>query len=91
MKYDVQIKEQAADDLKRLLRSEPKAYNKALQLIAELYEHPTSGTGHPEPLKGYGANCWSRRITQKHRLVYDIRATEVVVIVLTAFGHYNDK
>ncbi|WP_281800688.1 hypothetical protein [Segatella maculosa] len=50
MRYDVQIKEQAADDLKRLLRSEPKAYNKALQLIAELYEHPTSGTGHSEPL-----------------------------------------
>ncbi|MBF1436081.1 MAG: Txe/YoeB family addiction module toxin [Prevotella micans] len=91
MRYDVQIKEQAAADLNRLLRNEPKAYKKALQLIAELYEHPTEGTGHPEPLKGCNANLWSRRITQKHRLVYDIQATEVVVVVLTAFGHYNDK
>ena len=46
MRYDVQIKEQAAADLNRLLRNEPKAYKKALQLIAELYEHPTEGTGH---------------------------------------------
>lgn len=91
MRYNVQMKEQAAEDLKRLLRSEPKAYKKALQLIAELYEHPTQGTGHPEPLKGCDTNRWSRRITQKHQLVYDIHATEVVVIVLTAFGHYNDK
>lgn len=91
MRYDVQIKEQATKDLKRLLHSEPKAYNKALQLISELYEHPTSGTGHPEPLKGCGANRWSRRITQKHRLVYDIHITEVVVVVLTTFGHYDNK
>lgn len=91
MRYDVQIKEQAADDLKRLLRSEPKAYKKALQLIGELYDHPTTGTGHPEPLKGFGTERWSRRITQKHRLVYDIHDAEVVVVVLTAFGHYADK
>lgn len=90
MRYDVQLKEQAISDLKRLLHSEPKAYKKALQLIGELYEHPSNGTGHPEPLKGC-IGRWSRRITQKHRLVYDIHATEVVVVVLTAFGHYDDK
>ncbi len=50
MRYDVQLKEQAISDLKRLLHSEPKAYKKALQLIGELYEHPSNGTGHPEPL-----------------------------------------
>ena len=49
-KYSVEIKEQAQLDLKRLLRSEPNAYSKALQLISELYETPRVGTGHPEPL-----------------------------------------
>lgn len=63
MRYDVQIKEQAVDDLKYLLRNEPKAYKKALQLIGELYDHPSTGTGHPEPLRGFGAERWSRRIT----------------------------
>ncbi len=66
-KYSVEIKEQAQEDLKRLLRSEPNAYSKALQLIR------------------------SRRISRKHRLVYEIHDTEVIVLVLAAYGHYEDK
>ena len=46
--YDVKIKEQAQKDLKRLSYNEPKLYKKALLLIAELYEHPRTGTGKPE-------------------------------------------
>lgn len=90
-KYIVEIKEQAQQDLKRLLHSEPKSYYKALQLIGELYESPRTGTGHPEPLRGRNFEQWSRRISKKHRLVYEIRETEVVVLVLAAYGHYNDK
>ena len=90
-KYSVEIKEQAQQDLKRLLHSEPKAYYKALQLISELYESPRVGTGHPEPLRGRNPEQWSRRISKKHRLVYEIHDTEVVVLVLAAYGHYEDK
>ena len=43
-KYRVDIKEQAQLDLQRLLHNEPKAYQKALALIGELYEHPLTGT-----------------------------------------------
>lgn len=90
-KYSVEIKEQAQEDLKRLLRSEPNAYSKALQLISELYETPREGTGHPEHLKGTSSERWSRRISRKHRLVYEIHDTEVIVLVLAAYGHYDDK
>lgn len=51
-RYCVEIKEQAQRDLKVLSKSEPKSYKKALALIAELYEHPQTGTGKPEQLKG---------------------------------------
>ena len=91
MKYTVDIKEQAQYDLKRLLKDEPKVYYKALKLIGELYEHPKTGLGHPEPLKGKPEGRWSRQISKKHRLVYRIFETEVVVLVITAFGHYDDK
>lgn len=90
-KFIVEIKEQAQQDLKRLLHSEPKSYYKALQLISELYDSPKSGTGHPEPLRGCVTERWSRRISKKHRLVYEIRETEVIVLVLSAYGHYEDK
>jgi len=67
-----------------LRKNEPAAYQKALALIAELYDHPQTGTGKLEHLKGGGGNLWSRRVTQKHRLVYDIFETVVHVDVLSA-------
>lgn len=90
-RYTVIIKKEAQEDLKRLLRSEPKVYKKALGFIGELYEHPKTGLGHPEPLKGQPEGRWSRQITKKHRMVYRIFETEVHVDVLTAYGHYDDK
>ena len=91
MIYKIDIKEQAEYDLLRLAKEEPKAFLKAQSLIDELREHPKTGTGHPEPLRGDRAGQWSRHISKKHRLVYEIRETEVVVLVLTAYGHYEDK
>ena len=66
-------------------------YKKAIRLISELYEHPKTGTGHPEPLKGLPEGRWSRRVTGKHWLVYRIFETKVHVDVLAAYGHYGDK
>ena len=39
--------------------------------------------GHPEPLKGDRNGQWSRTITKKHRLIYEIFETEVYVDVLS--------
>ena len=91
MKYKIVISPTAASDLQRLAKSEPKAFAKAEKFIAELREHPKSGTGHPEPLKGQPLGRWSREITRKHRLVYRIFETEVYIDILAAYGHYNDK
>ena len=91
MIYDVDLKDRAMVDLAKLAKSEPKAFAKAQALIEELREHPRTGTGHPEQLSGDRAGQWSRRITQKHRLVYEINDNEVIVLVLTSYGHYDDK
>lgn len=91
MKYNVVVSPKAAEHLQRLAHSEPKAFAKAGRFLKELEEHPKTGTGHPEPLKGQPANRWSREITKKHRMVYRIFDTEVLVEVLAAYGHYDDK
>lgn len=89
--YRVIITPQAKEDLQKLRKSEPKAFAKAGRFIEELREHPTTGTGHPEPLKGNRSGQWSREITKKHRMVYEIFETEVHVDVVSAYGHYGDK
>ncbi len=91
MTYKVINTEDADDGFARLAKSEPKAFAKALRFIEELRVHPKTGTGHPEPLKGMPEGRWSRQISKKHRMVYRIFETEVVVLVLTAYGHYDDK
>lgn len=89
--YDITYTQDALTDLKRLQKNEPKVYQKARRFIDELREHPKSGTGHPEPLKGKPEGRWSRELTKKHRLVYRIFDEEVLVLVLSSYGHYDDK
>ena len=89
--YEIEYREQALLDIAKLKRDEPAAYRKVVSFIQELKEHPKTGTGHPEPLKGQPEGRWSRQISKKHRLVYRIYETEVVVLVIAAYGHYNDK
>ena len=89
--YDITYTQDALIDLKRLQKNEPKVYQKARRFIEELREHPKSGTGHPEPLKGKPEGRWSRELTKKHRLVYRIFDEEVLVLVLSSYGHYDDK
>lgn len=81
----------AREDMARLKKSEPKAFAKVYDLLAELMDHPRTGTGHPHQLSGDRAGQWSRSITKKHRLVYEIHDNEIVVLVLASYGHYDDK
>ncbi|WP_375415698.1 Txe/YoeB family addiction module toxin [uncultured Hymenobacter sp.] len=49
------------------------------QLLRECQSDLFKGTGKPEVLKGNLAGCWSRRITQEHRLVYRVDSDNVYV------------
>jgi toxin YoeB len=91
MAYELRYTPIANMGLANLERNEPKAFGKALRLLEEIQEHPRTGTGHPEQLSGDLTGKWSRRITKKHRLIYEIHDMEVIVIVISAYGHYSDK
>ena len=68
-----------------------KIIKKIASFLSELEENPTQGTGQVERLKHYGErSVWSRRIDQKHRLVYEVFEEEKRVELLSAYGHYND-
>jgi toxin YoeB len=66
----------------------PKVLSRIIWLIAETMRNPRTGTGKPERLKHLGGEVWSRRITEKDRLVYDIQI-DTIVIIACRF-HYDD-
>ena len=59
--------------------------------MEELEEHPTTGSGNPEQLKHELSGYWSRKINKKDRLIYQIIETDVLVVIVSALGHYEDK
>jgi toxin YoeB len=49
-------------------------------LIKDVLRSPYEGIGKPEALKGNLSGYWSRRINDEHRLVYAVKAGDLVVI-----------
>ncbi|HKQ61555.1 MAG TPA: Txe/YoeB family addiction module toxin [Candidatus Polarisedimenticolaceae bacterium] len=43
---------------------------RVLALVEHVLRDPFEGIGKPEPLRFHLRGCWSRRITEEHRLVY---------------------
>ena len=57
-------------------------------LLKDIEQHPFSGIGKPEPLKGENGK-WSRRITDEHRLVYSISNGRIYIFVFSMRYHYS--
>ena len=58
------------------------------QLIKDMRRNPFNGIGKPEPLKGNLTGLWSRRIDERHRIVYLIE--NEALLIFSCKGHYND-
>lgn len=90
--YTLDVTAQAKKDIAYLKKNGGKAViNKIEKLLVELIEHPKTGTGQVEQLKGNRQGQWSRRIDRKNRLVYSIDDEIVTVEVISAKGHCDDK
>ena len=59
------------------------------RLLNDILQHPFTGIGKPEPLKGEQHGLWSRRITDEHRLVYSVSNGMIYVYVLSLRFHYS--
>lgn len=73
MSYSIELTKEAIDDIEKHKKSgDKKILIKIDKLLNELREHPLTGTGKPERLKYFELATWSRRISDKHRMVYRI-------------------
>ena len=76
----------AFEDLAWWVAQERAQALRIIRLIREIHRDPFSGIGKPEPLKHELRGCWSRRIDQEHRIVYQV--TPEKIRILACRYHY---
>ena len=76
----------AVEDLQWWVKTDRRKALKVLDLIQAVQRDPFQGIGKSEPLKHELSGCWSRRIDQEHRLVY--QPTNQKVKIIACRYHY---
>lgn len=68
--------------------NDKKVLKKINDLMKDISRNPIDGLGKPEPLKGNFSGWYSRRVNDKHRLVYSYDEDRNVCQILQCKGHY---
>ncbi len=89
--YEIVETKTAEKDVKKILKSSSKSIrNKVQELVKSISLTPYSGIGKPEALKGM-LNFYSRELSKKDRIVYEVIEDENLIIIHQYLGHYKDK
>ncbi len=75
------------EDLRYWVTTDRKVALRALDLIEAVLRDPFTGIGKPEPLRYLASDTWSRRLTQRDRVVY--RVFQDRVVFLQCRFHYE--
>lgn len=88
----LEVSTQFTVDIIQLKKEDPKLCGKVWELIVDILQsphNPLSGLGKPEALRGNLSGYYSRRINDKHRLIY--KFTNGTLVLISCYGHYSDK
>ena len=67
-------------------KTDKQILKKINQLIKDIKREPFEGIGKPEPLKYELSGFWSRRISDEHRLIYEV--SESYISIVSCRFHY---
>ena len=72
----------------QLRQRDPKMPKNLCKILKEMLRgDPTSGLGKPEPLKHNLSGLWSRRLSQKDRIIYKFDSDYIYIFAIG--GHYE--
>jgi toxin YoeB len=76
----VEFDASAFEDLAWWIEQDRSQALRIVRLVREVQREPFSGVGKPEPLRHVLSGCWSRRINQEHRLVYQVLPEKIRIL-----------
>jgi len=80
----------ALGDLKKIKKSGNNTTKKRLErILISICETPYEGFASPEPLKNNLTGKWSRELSKKDRVVYEVQKN--IIYIYSLLGHYSDK
>jgi len=68
------------EDYQYWLKTDKKILARINDIIKDISRTPYNGLGKPEPLKYKYKGFWSRRITDEHRLIYQVKGDELYIV-----------
>lgn len=74
--------DEAWDDYLYWQKHDKRMVERINKLIQETQREPFLGVGKPEPLKHALSGFWSRRITDEHRMVYQVEGDALLLAQL---------
>ena len=83
----VVLKRDFRRDLAYWIEFDPRVALRVMRLIEDVVRDPFRGTGKPELLKHGMRGYWSRRITDEHRMLYEVEKS--VILFALARHHYQ--
>ncbi|GHV68089.1 Txe/YoeB family addiction module toxin [Bacteroidia bacterium] len=87
---EIRYSSEAEKDLAIIKKSSSPATKKRLErILQDILEHPYTGFASPEELKYDFAGKWSRELSKKDRVIYNIEDDALQLYSL--LGHYTDK
>ncbi len=87
--FPIEFSPACENDIRNLCREDAKFARKLWELILDINRDAYSGLGQPEALRGDLASWYSRRISEKHRLIYKVE--DGILKIASCYGHYGDK
>ena len=70
----------AFEDLAWWIKEDRRKALRIMELVMDIRRDPFHGIGKPEPLKHEFSGCWSRRIDQEHRIIYEVSPDKIRIL-----------
>ena len=88
---DITFSPEANEDYEYWKEKNPNTVKRIKRLLEDMSKHPYTGIGKPEKLNYELSGKWSRRINEKHRIVYVVRESKNDIYVLALRYHYEKQ